>query len=57
MEAASAVPGLVRFRKQNKPWKNNKCIDFLFENVFKWFLPETSISQQKRMNIYRPNLG
>jgi len=31
MEAESAVPCLVRFRKQNTAWKNN-YIDFPFEN-------------------------
>jgi len=70
MEASSAVSCLVRFAKQNRPWTNNKYIDFLFKNVFKFeykkhlfvhkinkFIPETAISQQKCVNECRPNLG
>jgi len=37
MEAESAVPCLVRFRKQNRAWKNNNYTDFLFKNVFKFY--------------------
>jgi len=38
---------LVRFRKQNRAWKNNNYIDFLFENVFKFYYKKNMISSIK----------
>jgi len=37
MEAESVIPCLVRFRQRNSSWKNNNYMNFLFENVFKFY--------------------
>jgi len=53
MEEDSAVLCLVRFRKQNSAWKNNNYINFLFENVFKFYLQKIMFLSIKLISFYQ----